>query len=109
MLQKGSLAKKLYGKDMVLERHRHRYEINNSFREQLKDSDWIASGIFEEGQLVEMAEIKNHPYMIGTQSHPEFLSRPHRPHPLFSGLIEASHKRHTNASTTHGSVSVHSS
>lgn len=90
MLKDNTLAKKLYGTDMILERHRHRYEINNFIREKLSNSDWIASGIFEEGNLVEIAELKNHPFMIGSQFHPEFLSRPHRPHPLFAGFIEAS-------------------
>lgn len=107
-LQAGSLAHQLYGKNEVFERHRHRYEINNSIREKLAGSDWFASGIYEEGNLVEMAEFKSHPYMIGTQSHPEFLSRPHRPHPLFQGLIEASlHYQESKANPRHGSVSVH--
>lgn len=106
MLKDGSLAHKLYGQDMVMERHRHRYEINNDFVKKLSGSDWIASGMYEEGNLVEMAELKNHPFMIGTQSHPEFLSRPHRPHPLFFGLIEAAKKL---VSTPNGSVSVHRS
>lgn len=109
MLKEDTLARKLYQKEMVLERHRHRYEINNSFREKLAKSDWVASGLYEEGDLVEMAEIKGHPYMIGTQSHPEFLSRPHKPHPLFYGFIEASHKNQTSSKPTrHGTVSVHS-
>ncbi len=106
MLQKGTLAHKLYNKDMVMERHRHRYEINNDFREKLKGSDWTVSGIFEEGDLVEMAELRHHPFMIGSQFHPEFLSRPHRPHPLFAGFIEASFK-HQKLKSTHGSISVH--
>jgi CTP synthase len=106
MLKEGTLAHKLYGQDMVMERHRHRYEINNDFVKKLEGSDWIPSGSYEEGNLVEMAELKSHPFMIGTQSHPEFLSRPHRPHPLFFGFIEASKKL---VSTPHGSVSVHRS
>jgi len=109
VLQEGSLAKKLYSEDMVLERHRHRYEINNQIRKQLKGSDWVVSGVFEEGDLVEIAEIKGHPFMIGTQFHPEFLSRPHRPHPLFYGLIEASIKNQKLKSPRNASVSVHSS
>ncbi|QQR55223.1 CTP synthase [Candidatus Peregrinibacteria bacterium] len=108
MLKEGTLAHKLYGRDMVMERHRHRYEINNDFVKKLKDSDWTPSGIFEEGNLVEMAELKNHPFMIGTQSHPEFLSRPHRPHPLFAGFIEAA-KELKAIPTPNGSISVHSS
>ena len=108
MLKPNTLAHKLYGRDMVMERHRHRYEINNDIAEKLEGSDWIASGMFEEGNLVEMAELKNHPFMIGTQSHPEFLSRPHRPHPLFAGFIEAA-KTLKAIPTPNGSVSVHSS
>ncbi|MBU0982058.1 CTP synthase [Patescibacteria group bacterium] len=95
----GTLAHKLYNQDLVFERHRHRYEINNLVREKLKGSDWIVSGIFEEGNLVEIAELKNHPFMIGSQFHPEFLSRPHRPHPLFAGFIEASKKIHVNTNS----------
>jgi CTP synthase len=109
MLQEGSLAKDLYKKDMILERHRHRYEINNAFKKALEDSDWIPSGIYEEAGLVEIAELKNHPFMIGSQFHPEFLSRPHRPHPLFFGLIEASKTYKLTKSTRHDTVSVHSS
>ncbi len=106
-LKAGTLTHELYGKDMVMERHRHRYEINNEFVKKLEGSDWTPSGIFEEGNLVEMAELKNHPFMVGTQSHPEFLSRPHRPHPLFAGFIDAAKKR-VNSTTPHGSISVHS-
>lgn len=109
-LQKDTLARELYDSDLVFERHRHRYEINNEFRNQLNDSDWVPSGIYEDGDLVEMAELKSHPYMIGTQSHPEFLSRPHQPHPLFYGLIEASNNyKATKPSTQDGSVSIHRS
>lgn len=106
MLKEGTLARKLYGKEMVMERHRHRYEINNDYVEKLKKGDWVPSGMFEEGNLVEIGELKNHPFMIGTQFHPEFLSRPHRPHPLFFGFIEAS-SHVTLHSPRHGTVSVH--
>jgi CTP synthase len=102
MLKEGTETQKLYGTDMVMERHRHRYEINNDFVKKLENSDWTPSGFFEEGNLVEMAELKNHPFMIGTQSHPEFLSRPHKPHPLFAGFIAAAKK------SRHGSISIHS-
>lgn len=91
-LTDGTLAHKLYGQDLIFERHRHRYEINNEFVKKLANSDWKPSGMFEEGNLVEIGELKNHPFMIGSQFHPEFLSRPHRPHPLFMGFIEASKK-----------------
>lgn len=104
----GTLAHKLYDRDLIFERHRHRYEINNDFRKKLEKSDWKVSGMFEEANLVEIAEIENHPFMIGSQFHPEFLSRPHRPHPLFMGFIEASKKHALNKSSRHGSISVHS-
>ena len=108
MIQKGTLAEELYGEEMVHERHRHRYEINNKFRDKLKKSDWMPSGIFEEADLVEIAELKGHPFMIGSQFHPEFLSRPHKPHPLFYGLIKASVKPKHAKPSRHGTVSVHS-
>ncbi|EKD93228.1 MAG: hypothetical protein ACD_28C00200G0001 [uncultured bacterium] len=91
-LTPGTKTEKLYGKKQVLERHRHRYEFNNIFREKLEKNGLIVSGYYQKGNLVEIVEIKNHPFMIGTQFHPEFLSRPNRPHPLFKGLIEASIK-----------------
>jgi CTP synthase len=97
----GTETQKLYGKETVMERHRHRYEINNDFVEKLRGSAFVPSGIFEEANLVEMAELKDHPFMIGTQSHPEFLSRPNRPHPLFAGFIKAA-KDH--APHAHGTI-----
>jgi CTP synthase len=108
MVQKGTLTHELYGADMVQERHRHRYEINNIFRDKLKKSDWIPSGMFEEADLVEIAELKGHPFMLGSQFHPEFLSRPHKPHPLFYGLISASaNEKKTAKPSRHGTISVH--
>jgi CTP synthase len=88
-LTKGSKARKQYGKESIQERHRHRYEFNNAFKEKLEEAGMIFSGINPQSHLVEIAEIKDHPYMVGCQFHPEFLSRPNRPHPLFKGLIEA--------------------
>lgn len=106
-LKKDTLAYRLYQQDLIYERHRHRYEISNAFRKKLENTDWIASGIYEEGDLVEIAELKNHPFMIGSQSHPEFLSRPHKPHPLFYGFIEASAKARPKVpDTQHGTVSI---
>jgi CTP synthase len=87
---KGTKTYKLYGKDLIHERHRHRYEYNNTFRKKLEKGGLLTSGIFPEGNLVEIVEIKNHPFMIGCQFHPEFLSRPNQPHPLFAGFIKAS-------------------
>lgn len=91
-LVKGTKTYKLYGSSQIQERHRHRYEYNNKLRKDLEKSGLITSGIFPKGNLVEIVEIKDHPFMIGCQFHPEFLSRPDTPHPLFSGFIEASFK-----------------
>lgn len=84
-------TKNLYGgKTTISERHRHRYEFNNKFRKSLEDNGLVVSGIYPKHNLVEIVEIKDHPFMIGSQFHPEFLSRPNKPHPLFYGFIEAS-------------------
>jgi CTP synthase len=80
-------ARKAYGVELVHERHRHRFEFNNDFREQLEQVGFVASGISPDGRLVEIGEIKDHPWMVGVQFHPEFLSRPGRPHPLFRDFI----------------------
>lgn len=92
-LTPGSKTAALYKKRTILERHRHRYEFNNNFREVLEKGDYLIAGMYEKGNLVEIAEMKNHPFMIGSQFHPEFLSRPNKPHPLFYGLIAASIKK----------------
>ena len=89
VLKKGSLAEKLYGTDQISERHRHRYEVNNEYREEFLAHGMVLSGISPDGHIVEMAEVKGHPFFIATQSHPEFKSRPNRAHPLFKGLIAA--------------------
>jgi CTP synthase len=92
VLAEGSLARRLYGKARVEERHRHRYEVNNSFRERLEKVGLVFSGLSPDGRLVEYAELPadQHPFFIGTQAHPELRSRPTRAHPLFKGLIGAS-------------------
>jgi len=90
----GSLAEKLYGTSHVHERHRHRYELNNEYREQLARLGMVCSGLSPDYRLVEIIEIPAHPYFIATQFHPEFRSRPNRAHPLFSGLIAAALQRH---------------
>lgn len=89
VLKKDSLAWKLYRKDQISERHRHRYEVNNEYREELTGHGMTLSGLSPDGHIVEMAELKDHPFFIGTQGHPELKSRPNRAHPLFRGLIEA--------------------
>lgn len=84
-----TLASKLYGTDLVHERHRHRYEVNNAYRARLERGGLICSGVSPDYRLVEIVELKDHPFFIATQFHPEFKSRPNRAHPLFKGLIEA--------------------
>jgi CTP synthase len=95
LLSKGSIVAEVYGKEETSERHRHRYEVNNEYREQIGKSGLIFSGISPDGSLVEFVELPRdvHPYYVGTQAHPEFRSRPTRPHPLFSGLIKAAINR----------------
>lgn len=88
-LTTGSLAHQLYGETRVTERHRHRFEVNNDFREKLIEHGMAISGVSPDYRLVEMIEIPDHPFFIGTQAHPEFKSRPNRPHPLFKGLVAA--------------------
>jgi CTP synthase len=93
VLQRGTLAAKAYGAKKVMERHRHRFEFNNSYREMLGGKGMAFSGISPDGRLVEIAELTDHPYMLGCQFHPEFLSRPNRPHPLFGAFLEAAATR----------------
>ncbi len=88
-LKEDSLAHKLYGKDLIHERHRHRYEVNNDYRKALQENGMVLSGLSPDGHIVEMIELPDHPFFIATQAHPEFKSRPNRPHPLFKGLVEA--------------------
>ena len=89
VIQPGTLAARLYQTERIEERHRHRYEVNNAYRQALEEHGLIMSGLSPDGILVEMAEVRDHPFMIGCQFHPEFLSRPTSPHPLFSGFIKA--------------------
>ena len=93
-LEPGSIVAKTYGALEVSERHRHRYEVNNHYRNELMDAGLRFTGIYKERDLVEFVELPSevHPYYVGTQAHPEFRSRPTRPHPLFFGLIEAALK-----------------
>jgi CTP synthase len=88
-LQPGTRARLAYKVDHVQERHRHRFEFNNAYREILQDAGMRFSGLSPDGRLVEIAEMVDHPFMIGTQFHPEFLSRPNRPHPLFVAFLDA--------------------
>lgn len=88
-LKEGSIAQACYARPLVQERHRHRFEFNNAFREQFEANGMVFSGLSPDGLLVEIAELSGHPFMLATQFHPEFLSRPNRPHPLFAGFIHA--------------------
>jgi CTP synthase len=89
VLQPGSIAKGAYQEDVIDERHRHRFELNNAYRDLLQSAGMRFSGISPDGRLIEIAELADHPFMLGTQFHPEFLSRPNRPHPLFMSFLEA--------------------
>ena len=93
VLQPGTKAAEAYGEAQVEERHRHRWEFNNNYREEFQKAGIAFSGISPDGMLVEISELKDHPYMVGSQFHPEFLSRPMRPHPLFIGLIKAAKEK----------------
>ncbi|MEW5939670.1 MAG: CTP synthase [Chloroflexota bacterium] len=93
VLKKGSKAAAAYGEAQVDERHRHRFEFNNAYREEFEKGGMVFSGMSPDGKLVEIAEIADHPYMVASQFHPEFLSRPNRPHPLFVGLVKAAKER----------------
>ena len=89
VLDKSSKAYQVYGQETIHERHRHRYEVNNDYRQLLTQNGMKLSGISPDGRIVEMVEIPSHPWFIATQAHPELKSRPNRPHPLFKGFIEA--------------------
>ncbi len=102
-IRKGTLAWRCYRRTAVSERHRHRYEVNNKYLPLLARKGLVASGRSPDGQLVEIVELPKHPFFIASQFHPEFKSRPLRPHPLFSGFIRASHElsqRRTDASSS---------
>ena len=102
VLAGGSLAERLYGTNQITERHRHRYEVNNDFRQALTEHGLTLSGTSPDNRIVEMCELSDHPFYIATQGHPELKSRPNRPHPLFKGLIEAALKNQKNKSVTDG-------
>ena len=89
-LMEGSLAHKAYGQSIVYERHRHRFEVNNAYREDLESNGLLAGGVSPDAKLVEITEVAGHPFMLGVQFHPELRSRPNRPHPLFWEFIAAS-------------------
>ena len=93
VLADGSVAKELYGAKQIEERHRHRYEVNNEYRDILKENGMTLSGLSPNGKIVEMIELSTHPFFVATQAHPEFKSRPDVPHPLFKGFVKAALKK----------------
>ena len=107
VLKKDSKAYTLYGEEIIHERHRHRYEVNNDFRNILTEKGMELSGLSPDGRIVEMVEIPAHPWFVATQAHPEFKSRPNRPHPLFKGFVKAAidkKERIKNSSHRKGSL-----
>ena len=93
-LAEGSTVRELYGEELVYERHRHRYEVNNRYRTDLEDAGMQLTGLSPDGKLVEFVEIADHPFFVATQAHPELRSRPDDPHPLFDGFVGAARERH---------------
>jgi CTP synthase len=89
----GSRAGQLYRSFVINERHQHRYEFNNTFRERYQKAGHVCTGLSPNGKLVEVIELKDHPFFLASQFHPEFLSKPHQPHPLFKGFIAAAHQQ----------------
>src|SRR5262249_48378597 len=91
VLEQGSMVSRAYGATEVCERHRHRYEVNNAYRDKLAAAGLVISGVSPDGQLVEVVELPSsiHPFFVGTQARPELLSRPTRPHPLFAAFVAA--------------------
>ena len=92
LLKKGTIARQAYNNEVIRERHRHRYEVNPEFIEDIEKAGLVFSGISPDGRLMEIAELpeNKHPFFLGTQFHPEFLARPLSPHPLFTRFIKAS-------------------
>ena len=93
-LNPGSLAATVYGKERIVERHRHRYEFNNQYLQALEDAGLVMSGMSLDDSLVEVVEIKDHPWFLACQFHPEFTSTPRDGHPLFTGFVRAAITRH---------------
>ena len=95
-LAEGSKVRELYGEELVYERHRHRWEVNNRYRKDLESAGMRLSGLSPDDNLVEYVELVDHPFFVATQAHPELKSRPDNPHPLFAGLIEAASRKRAN-------------
>ena len=89
-LRAGTRSRAAYGEELIFERHRHRYEFSNRYRGQMQAAGLTLAGTSPDGELVEIVELEGHPWFVGVQFHPEFKSRPNRPHPLFLGFVQAS-------------------
>ena len=105
-LADGTRARDIYGEEEISERHRHRYEVNNAYRERLGEAGLSFSGTSPDGGLVEIIELPEHPFFIATQFHPELKSRPTRPHPLFSAFVGAALARRTGTADRAGASSA---
>jgi CTP synthase len=105
-LAEGSLARRAYGTDLIHERHRHRFEFNTLYEQPLREHGMIISGRSPDGKFVEIAELPDHPWFLGVQFHPEFLSRPLRPHPLFASFVEAAYRHRQGTSGTVATASA---
>lgn len=104
-LAEGSLVRRLYGEEIVYERHRHRWEVNNRYRNQLEDAGLMLSGTSPDDRLVEFVEVVDHPYFVATQAHPELISRPDKPHPLFEGFVTAAREHRERVSEVSSAAS----
>ena len=100
VLWEGSHAEEIYGAAEISERHRHRFEVNNAYRGALEEHGMVVAGVHPRLDLVEVVELKDHPFFIATQYHPEFRSKPTRPHPLFREFVKAAHRRRRNRDGT---------
>src|SRR5207248_144502 len=101
-LAEGSRAQQAYGATLVHERHRHRYEFNNQYRAQFAEAGFVVTGASPDGQLVEVVELRGHPWFVAVQCHPEFQSKPTRCHPLFRGFVRASLERRESKKNADG-------
>ena len=99
-IEKGTLAYEAYGKDEIAERHRHRYEFNNRYKDALQKAGLVISGTSPDGELVELVELRDHPWFLGCQFHPEFKSNPRKPHPLFTAFIKAALKKNEQGASS---------
>jgi CTP synthase len=105
IIKPGSLAAQIYGTSQISERHRHRYEVNNTYRDRLEEGGLVLCGVSPDEHLVEMVELPGHPHFVGCQFHPEFKSKPHRPHPLFTSFVRAAVDHHARQGQSLGGAS----